>query len=98
CGALASHRGVGAAVGVGASAAHAAGNVTLAGLVLTLGEFPDPRAVRVIERLNTGLAMLVVNADSYHTIASAGRIESRLSTGTPRKIEAALGAFEESVD
>ena len=45
---------------VAASAAHAAGNVTLAGLVLTLGEFPDRRAVRVIERLNTGLAMLVV--------------------------------------
>ncbi len=83
---------------VAASAAHAAGNVTLAGLVLTLGEFPDPRAVRVIERLNTGLAMLVVRADSYHTIAAATRIEARLSTGTPRKVEAALGAFEESVD
>ncbi len=83
---------------VAASAAHAAGNVTLAGLVLTLGEFPDPRAVRVIERLNTGLAMLVVRSDSYHTIAAAGRIQSRLGTGTPRKVEAALGAFEESVD
>jgi phosphate acetyltransferase len=83
---------------VAASAAHAAGNVTLAGLVLTLGEFPDPRAVRVIERLNTGLAMLVVAADSYHTIAAATRIEARLSTGTPRKVEAALGAFEENVD
>ncbi|GIE93996.1 phosphate acetyltransferase [Paractinoplanes rishiriensis] len=83
---------------VAASAAHAAGNVTLAGLVLTLGEFPDRRAVEVIERLNTGLAMLVVDADSYHTIAAAGRIEARLSTGTPRKVEAALGAFEESVD
>jgi phosphate acetyltransferase len=83
---------------VAASAAHAAGNVTLAGLVLTLGEFPDPRAVRVIERLNTGLAMLVVPSDSYHTIAAADRIQSRLGTGTPRKVEAALGAFEESVD
>ena len=41
-------------------------------MVLTIGEFPDPRAVRVIERLNTGLAMLVVHADSYHTIAAAG--------------------------
>jgi phosphate acetyltransferase len=83
---------------VAASAAHAAGNVTLAGLVLTLGEFPDPRAVAVIERLNTGLAMLVVRSDSYHTIAAAGRIEARLSARTPRKVEAALGAFEESVD
>ena len=83
---------------VAASAAHAAGSVTLAGLVLTLGEFPDPRVVKVIERLNTGLAMLVVRSDSYHTIASATRIRSRLGTGTPRKVEAALGAFEESVD
>ncbi|SNY07887.1 phosphate acetyltransferase [Paractinoplanes atraurantiacus] len=83
---------------VAASAAHAAGNVTLAGLVLTLGERPDERAVRVIERLNTGLAMLVVDSDSYHTISAAGRIEARLGTGTPRKIEAALGAFKESVD
>ncbi|MFF5293740.1 phosphate acetyltransferase [Paractinoplanes globisporus] len=83
---------------VAASAAHAAGNVTLAGLVLTLGEFPDPRAVAVIERLNTGLAMLVVPDDSYHTISAASRIEARLSARTPRKVEAALGAFEESVD
>nr|WP_296072763.1 phosphate acetyltransferase [uncultured Actinoplanes sp.] len=83
---------------VAASAAHAAGNVALAGLVLTLGEFPDPRAVKVIERLNTGLAMLVVRSDSYSTISSAGRIQSRLGTTTPRKVEAALGAFEESVD
>jgi phosphate acetyltransferase len=83
---------------VAASAAHAAGNVTLAGLVLTLGEHPDERAVRVIERLNTGLAMLVVQSDSYHTIAAAGRIEGRLGAGAPRKVDAALGAFETHVD
>ncbi|MEV6845888.1 phosphate acetyltransferase [Actinoplanes sp. NPDC051411] len=83
---------------VAASAAHAAGQVTLAGLVLTLGERPDERAVKLIERLNTGLAMLVVESDSYHTIAAAGRIEARLSVGTPRKVEAALGAFEDGVD
>ncbi|GLY98937.1 phosphate acetyltransferase [Actinoplanes sp. NBRC 103695] len=83
---------------VAVSAAHAAGNVTLAGLVLTIGEHPDPRAVRVIERLNTGLAMLVVPTDSYHTIAAAGRIEAQLTATTPRKVDAALGAFEKHVD
>jgi phosphate acetyltransferase len=83
---------------VAAHAAHAAGNVTLAGMVLTLGEFPDPRAVRVIERLGTGLDVLVARTDSYETISAAGRIESRLSSNTPRKIEAALGAFEKHVD
>ncbi|HET6481135.1 MAG TPA: phosphate acetyltransferase [Actinoplanes sp.] len=81
-----------------ASAAHAAGSVTLAGLVLTLGEPADPRVVQVIERLNTGLAMLVVDTDSYTTIAAASHIQASLSTGTPRKIDAALGAFEENVD
>jgi phosphate acetyltransferase len=83
---------------VAASAAHAAGNVTLAGLVLTIGEFPDPRAVRVIERLNTGLAILVTRADSYQTIAAAGRIRAALSVATPRKVDAALGVFEKHVD
>ncbi|MEU8236811.1 phosphate acetyltransferase [Actinoplanes missouriensis] len=81
---------------VAASAAHAAGTVTLAGLVLTLGEPPDRHAVEVIERLNTGLAILISKADSYHTIAAAGRIKAELST--PRKIEAALGVFEKHVD
>ncbi|GAA0468591.1 phosphate acetyltransferase [Actinoplanes capillaceus] len=81
---------------VAASAAHAAGNVTLAGLVLTLGEPADERALRVIERLNTGLAMLGTRTDSYHTIAAADRITAQLST--PRKIDAALGIFEENVD
>ena len=83
---------------VAASAAHAAGNVTLSGLVLTLGEHPDERAVRVIEKLNTGLAMLVVDTDSFHTIAAADRIEATLSASTPRKVDAALGAFEMHVD
>lgn len=83
---------------VAASAAHAAGVVALAGLVLTVGERPDARAVRVIQRLNTGLAMLVVPTDSYHTIAAANRIEGRLGAGTPRKVDAALGAFEAHVD
>jgi phosphate acetyltransferase len=83
---------------VAASAAHAAGNVTLAGMVLTIGEHPDPRAVAVIERLNTGLAMVVVQTDTYHSISAAGRVEATLSTATPRKVDAALGAFEANVD
>jgi phosphate acetyltransferase len=83
---------------VAASAAHAAGSVSLAGMVLTIGEHPDPRAVRVIERLNTGLAMVVVQTDTYHSISAAGRVEATLSTATTRKVDAALGAFEAHVD
>ncbi|MEV4542832.1 phosphate acetyltransferase [Micromonospora echinaurantiaca] len=83
---------------VAASAAHVAGQVSVAGLVLTLGEQPDPRAMRLFEGLNTGLAVLSVTSDSYDTVAASSRIEGRLSAGNPRKVEAALGAFERCVD
>ncbi|MEU6205193.1 phosphate acetyltransferase [Micromonospora musae] len=83
---------------VAASAAHVAGQVSLAGLVLTLGERPDPRAMRLVEQLNTGLAVLSVGTDSYDTVAASSRIEGRPSAANPRKVEAALGAFEANVD
>ncbi|MBU8856858.1 MULTISPECIES: phosphate acetyltransferase [unclassified Micromonospora] len=83
---------------VAAGAAHVAGQVSLAGLVLTLGEQPDPRAMRLVERMNSGLAVLSVPSDSYDTVAASSRIEGRPSTANPRKVEAALGAFERCVD
>jgi len=83
---------------VAVSAAHAAGLVSLAGVALTLGERPDPRAMRLVERLGTNLAVLSAPADSFHAVATAGRISGRPSTANPRKVEAALGAFESSVD
>ncbi|MFE9656013.1 phosphate acetyltransferase [Micromonospora sp. NPDC006431] len=83
---------------VAAGAAHVAGQVSLAGLVLTLGEQPDPRAMRLVERLNTGLAVLSVPSDSYATVEASSRIEGRPSVANPRKVEAALGAFERCVD
>lgn len=83
---------------VAAGAAHVAGQVSLAGLVLTLGEQPDPRAMRLVERMNTGLAVLSVPTDSYDTVEASSRIEGRPSTANPRKVDAALGAFERCVD
>ncbi|MEU4334565.1 phosphate acetyltransferase [Micromonospora lupini] len=83
---------------VAASAAHVAGQVSVAGLVLTLGEQPDPRVMRLVEGLNTGLAVLSVGSDSYDTVAASSRIEGRPSIANPRKVEAALGAFERCVD
>ncbi|BCJ60460.1 hypothetical protein Jiend_38820 [Micromonospora endophytica] len=83
---------------VAASAAHVAGQVSVAGLVLTLGEQPDPRALRLFEGLNTGLAVLSVTSDSYDTVAASSRIEGRPSVANARKVEAALGAFEANVD
>lgn len=83
---------------VAASAAHVAGQVSVAGLVLTLGEQPDPRVMRLVEGLNTGLAVLSVRSDSYDTVEASSRIEGRPSADNPRKVEAALGAFERCVD
>ncbi|MEV6694234.1 phosphate acetyltransferase [Micromonospora sp. NPDC051196] len=83
---------------VAASAAHVAGQVSLAGLVLTLGVAPDPRAMQLVEALNARLAVLSVPTDSYHTVAASSRIEGRPSTANARKVEAALGAFEAHVD
>ncbi|MGB2569744.1 phosphate acetyltransferase [Micromonospora citrea] len=83
---------------VAASAAHVAGQVSVAGVVLTLGEQPDPRAMRLVDGLNTGLAVLSVTSDSYDTVAASSRIEGRPSPANPRKVEAALGAFERNVD
>lgn len=83
---------------VAAGAARVAGSPAIAGVVLTLGVQPDPRAMRLVESLGAGLAVLSVPTDSYHTIESIGRIEGRPTAGNPRKVEAALGAFESSVD
>ncbi|MEH1012877.1 phosphate acetyltransferase [Micromonospora sp. CPCC 206060] len=83
---------------VAASAAHVAGQVAVAGVVLTLGEQPDPRAMRLVEGLNTGFAVLSVTSDSYDTVAASSRIEGRPSAANARKVEAALGAFESAVD
>lgn len=66
--------------------------------MLTLGEQPDPRVMRLVEGLNTGLAVLSVRSDSYDTVAASSRIEGRPSAANPRKVEAALGAFERCVD
>ncbi len=79
---------------VAAYTAHAAGMVSLAGILLTLGEEPDPRAVRLVERLHTGLALLLVPHDSFAAVTAAGRVRPTLSATSPRKVEAALGAFE----
>ena len=83
---------------VAAAAAHASGTVPLAGIVLTLGIAPDKTALALFERLNTGLAVLSVPAASYDTIAASTRMEHRLSPDNPRKVAAALGAFESHVD
>ncbi len=82
---------------VAAAAAHASGTVALAGLVLTLGLRPDPRVLRLVQRTSPDLAVLAVDEDSFATITHADRISSR-PYANARKVELALGAFEDHVD
>jgi phosphate acetyltransferase len=83
---------------VAAGAAQVSGVVSIAGIVLTLALSPDPTAMRVFDSLRPGLAVLQVTTGSYETIAASTRIEHHLTTGNPRKVAAALGAFESNVD
>ncbi|HWB37663.1 MAG TPA: DRTGG domain-containing protein, partial [Rugosimonospora sp.] len=48
---------------VAAAAAHAAGTVSLAGVMLTLGLRPDPRVLALVERTGTGLPLIAVDED-----------------------------------
>jgi phosphate acetyltransferase len=79
-------------------AAHAAGAAAIAGIVLTLGERPDERVLDLVRRLRTDLPVVLVGRDSFDTVAAVADLEGRLSVATPRKVQAAVGAFESSVD
>jgi phosphate acetyltransferase len=81
-----------------AAAAHDAGIAAVAGLVLTLGERPDRRVLNLLSRMRTGLPVVLVQTDSFDTVAAASNLEGRLTSANPRKVEAAIAAFESSVD
>ncbi|HKT00397.1 MAG TPA: phosphate acetyltransferase [Rugosimonospora sp.] len=81
-----------------AYAVNAAGTAALAGLVLTVGLSPDARVLDLARRLGDGLPMMVVEPDSFSTVSRLAGLEGRLRAGNPRKVQAALGAFESAVD
>ncbi|HEX6500865.1 MAG TPA: phosphate acetyltransferase [Micromonosporaceae bacterium] len=83
---------------IAAYAAHASGQAALAGLLLTLDLAPDPRVVALVDRLSTGLPVVVTALDSFDAVSRAAGLEARLTADNPRKVEAALGAFESTVD
>jgi phosphate acetyltransferase len=83
---------------VATSAAHAAGDVSVAGIAFTLGEAPPPEVLELVERLTPALPMFVVGDDSYAAAVHAGQVRANPDAFYPRKVEAALGAFESNVD
>ncbi|GAA3720275.1 phosphate acetyltransferase [Streptomyces tremellae] len=83
---------------VGALAAHSAGTPPIAGVVLTLDERPDDSVLRLAERLAPGTPVVSVAQGSFPTAARLFALEGKLTAGTPRKAETALGLFERYVD
>jgi phosphate acetyltransferase len=83
---------------VATAAAHTSGQASIAGVVLTLGVPPDPRVADLVRRFPAAPPLISVARDSYHTVAALTGLEGRLAAGNPRKADAALGAFESSVD
>jgi phosphate acetyltransferase len=83
---------------VAAYAAHVSGQAALAGLVLTLGLPPDRRVVDLVRRLGGGLPVMSVEQDSFDTVSRMTGLEGQPRGDNPRKVQAALGAFESAVD
>ncbi|MEV1009499.1 phosphate acetyltransferase [Streptomyces sp. NPDC049881] len=83
---------------LGALAAHSAGSPPVAGVLLTLDERPSERTMALADRLAPGTPVLMVPDGSFDTAAALSGLEGKLTAGTPRKAEIALGLFETRVD
>ena len=83
---------------ISALAAHAAGSPRIAGLLLTVGERPDPNVTALASRLAPDIPVLAVPASSYRTATTLSTLEGKLTEASPRKAETALGLFELHVD
>lgn len=83
---------------IGSLAAHSAGAPPIAGLLLTLDERPGPEILALAARLAPGTPVLSVPAGSFHTATELSAMEGKLGAATPRKVETALGLFENHVD
>jgi phosphate acetyltransferase len=74
---------------------------SVAGVILSGGLTPDERVTRLIDGVGEGgrpLPLLVVDSDTFDTAIAAAQVEGSIGPGNERKIEAALGLFEEHVD
>ncbi|MDX3225402.1 phosphate acetyltransferase [Streptomyces sp. ME19-01-6] len=83
---------------VGALAAHSAGAPPIAGVLLTLDERPGPDILALASRLAPGTPVAAVAGGSFPTAAELFALEGKLTAGSPRKAETALGLFERHVD
>ena len=84
---------------VALASAHAAqGFPTLAGIVLNGGYRPGDRVVRLVRGLDEHLPILLTAHDSYDAARIVASTRGRLAGGTQRKIDTALGVFEQHIE
>jgi phosphate acetyltransferase len=83
---------------LGVLAAHASGALPApAGIVLTGGLRPPLSVLRLIESLPTIPPVVLTSHDTYETATLTGSLLGRITAGARRKIDTALGLFEEHV-
>jgi len=70
----------------------------VSGLVLSAGLLPEPRVHALLDGLAPHTPILAVDTDTFETTQAVGRVQGRITAASTRKITAALGSFERSVD
>jgi phosphate acetyltransferase len=80
------------------AAAASADEPHISGLMLTAGLLPDPRVRRLLDGLSMHTPVLTVDSDTFLTAQAVGRVQGRVTSLSARKISAALGNFERSID
>ena len=80
------------------AAAASANAPALSGLLLCTNQLPDPRVRPLLDAYAEYAPILAVETDTFTTAQAVGRVRGRIASTTTRKITAALGGFDRSID
>jgi phosphate acetyltransferase len=84
---------------LGLLTAHAAqGFPSLAGIILNGGFYPQGSLARLVEGLGPRVPIIRTDLGTFRSASAAAGTRGRLSTDSQRKIDTALGLFEQHVD
>ena len=79
--------------------AHAAeGFPSLAGVILNGGYAPSAQVLRLVEGLGNRLPVIVTRHDTFEAARIVAGTRGLLARGTQRKIDSALGVFEQNIE
>jgi phosphate acetyltransferase len=81
-----------------AAAHHADGFPSLAGMVLNGGFRPGPEVLRLVRHLDDHLPLVLTDMTSYEAARTVSSTRGLLGSGSQRKIDTALAAFEQHID